>query len=350
MKDRVQSLVGGQAVLVGLVRAQFRGGGLGEYPLRNRRGRAAGGRMGVAPSADLIDLYFVEVLDHVVAAAHVAIERGVSHRHLRLVAGREQHQSKLVGERHKCHAADAGLKVLFGDVGRAAGELIGHHREDDGKLCEEGIVRIYDVFAYDSEFEKMEYEIMKFGETIAPFRGSSREFMRLLGNYLIEKYPNNESVVTTCTRKNVPIFIPAICDSSIGIGLMIARRNGVDVDVDQIADTDELTRFVEDSKKTGVVYVGGGVPKNFIQQTQVIGSIYQDNLNGHYYAIQYTTDSPQWGGLSGCTFEEAISWGKESVEAQKVQVFIDATIALPIVLSALIGKGVKRAKCFKMKQ
>lgn len=236
---------------------------------------------------------------------------------------------------------------IFHDVCEHAGffHYIGNHQENDAKLYEEGIVRIYDVLAYDSEFEKMEYEIMKFGETIAPFRGSSREFTHLLGNYLIEKYPNNESVVTTCTKRNIPIFVPAICDSSIGIGLMIARRNGIDVDVDQIADIDELTKIVEGSKKTGVVYVGGGVPKNFIQQTQVIGSIYQENLHGHNYAIQYTTDSPQWGGLSGCTFEEGVSWGKESVEAQKIQVFIDATIALPLVLSALIGKGVRRSKC-----
>src|SRR5208337_2464901 len=186
---------------------------------------------------------------------------------------------------------------MFHDIFEQTGyyHYIGHHQEDDAKLCDDGIVRIYDVLAYDNEFEKMEYEITKFCETIAPFRGSSYKFIHNLGRYLIEKHPTNESVLTICTKKNVPLFIPAICDSSIGIGLMIARRKGVDVDVDQIADIDELTKIVEGSKKTGVVYVGGGVPKNFIQQTQVVGSIYQENLHGHNYAIQFTTDSPQWG-------------------------------------------------------
>jgi len=89
--------------------------------------------------------------------------------------------------------------------------------------------------------------------------------------------------------------------------LTVARRRGVDIGIDQIADADELTRIVEGAKKTGVVYVGGGVPKNFIQQTQVIASMHKIELGGHAYAVQYTTDAPHWGGLSGCTFEEAIS-------------------------------------------
>ena len=84
------------------------------------------------------------------------------------------------------------------------------------------------------------------------------------------------------------------------------------------------------------------MPKNFIQQTQVIASIHDANLGGHAYAVQYTTDAPHWGGLSGCTFEEAISWGKEQVASPLVQCFCDATIALPIAASALIASGIER--------
>ncbi|MDD5025661.1 MAG: deoxyhypusine synthase family protein, partial [Methanoregula sp.] len=105
-----------------------------------------------------------------------------------------------------------------------------------------------------------------------------------------------------------------------------------------------ITTRVEEAAKTGVIYVGGGVPKNFIQQTQVIGSIHEKDLGGHAYAIQFTTDSPQWGGLSGCTFEEAISWGKESRTSRQVQVYVDATIALPLVISALVASGAERVK------
>jgi deoxyhypusine synthase len=91
-----------------------------------------------------------------------------------------------------------------------------------------------------------------------------------------------------------------------------------------------------------VIYIGGGVPKNFIQQTEVIAELIGDYSGGHSYAIQYTTDAPHWGGLSGCTFEEAISWGKVAKEASKVQVFSDATITVPIVVQALQVSGLKR--------
>ena len=166
----------------------------------------------------------------------------------------------------------------------------------------------------------------------------------MYGEFLLRTHPEGSSLIGSSVRSGVPVFIPAISDSSIGIGLLMARREGVRVEIDQIADVDEIAKIVEGSKKTGVIYIGGGVPKNFIQQTQVIASIYESRQEGHAYAIQYTTDAPHWGGLSGCTFEEAISWGKESVHTPRVQCFCDATIALPLVTAALINSGVTRAK------
>jgi deoxyhypusine synthase len=235
---------------------------------------------------------------------------------------------------------------IFHDICEHAGvcHYLGHHHVDDTGLYKKGIDRIYDVFAFEQEFRRVDRDIAAFGESIAPFRGSSREFIRIFGEHLIKEYPERESLVSACTDENVPVFIPALCDSSIGIGLLIARRRGFDIDIDQIADTDEITVLVEDAGKTGVIYVGGGVPKNFIQQTQVIGSIHEKDRGGHDYAVQYTTDSPHWGGLSGCTFEEAISWGKESPVSVHVQCHVDTTIALPLVISALIGSGVKRVR------
>jgi len=233
---------------------------------------------------------------------------------------------------------------IFHDVCEHVGicHYLGHHDVNDSELYGEGIDRIYDVFAYEDDFRRVDRGIANFAERIAPFRGSSREFLRIFGEWLAKAVPDGESFLSTCAQEGIPVFVPAFCDSSLGIGALIARRRGVRVDIDQIADTDEVTSFVEDSKKTGVVYVGGGVPKNFIQQTQVIGSIHAKDLGGHDYAIQYTSDSPHFGGLSGCTFEEAISWGKESARTKHVQVHVDATIALPLVASALIGDDVRR--------
>lgn len=233
---------------------------------------------------------------------------------------------------------------VFHDICEHLGvcHYLGHHHVDDCDLYRMGIDRIYDVFAFEEEFRSVDRRIADWSESIAPFRGSSREFIERFGKWLAGEKPAHDSLTSVCAKEKIPIFIPALADSSIGIGLLIARRRGFDIDIDQIADADEITGIVEEAKKTGVVYVGGGVPKNFIQQTQVIGSIHEKDLGGHDYAIQYTTDSPHWGGLSGCTFDEAISWGKESADSKQVQVHVDATIALPLVISALIGSGAKR--------
>ena len=211
----------------------------------------------------------------------------------------------------------------------------GHHHVDDEELFNKGIDRMYDVFAYEDEFRSVDRIIAEYARSISPYAGSSREFIGELVAHLQKMWPSGQSLVSACKKAGVPIFIPALADSSIGIALLMARRNGTDITIDQLKDADEITRMVENSEKTGVIYIGGGVPKNFIQQTQVIASVHDNDRGGHAYAIQYTTDAPHWGGLSGCTFEEAISWGKESASSLKVQVFCDATIALPLVVSGL---------------
>jgi deoxyhypusine synthase len=235
---------------------------------------------------------------------------------------------------------------VFHDICEHMGvhHYLGYHHADDKVLLGQGIDRIYDVFAYEGEFREVDQFIARFAQSIAPYRGSSPDFIEKLGRRIIQEKPQGRSFVAEAVQHGIPIFVPALCDSSIGIGLVIARRQGVEVEVDQIADTDQITLLVERAEKTGVIYVGGGVPKNFIQQTQVIASIHDRQAQGHDYAIQYTTDAPHWGGLSGCTFEEAISWGKEALEAPHVQCFCDATISLPLVTSALITRGEVRGE------
>lgn len=236
---------------------------------------------------------------------------------------------------------------IFHDICEHCGvrHYLGHHQVDDQDLYQQGIDRIYDVFAYEEQFRRVDSQIAEFAKTLDGFSGSSAHFIRLLGIWLSEQYPSGRSITAAAARLDIPIFIPALCDSSIGIALVMAGREGNRIIIDQLADADELTRCVEGAKKTGVVYVGGGVPKNFIQQTQVIASIHEHGCGGHDYAIQYTTDAPHYGGLSGCTFEEAISWGKESCTCRKVQCFCDATIAIPLVTSALLASGLHRRSC-----
>jgi len=253
-------------------------------------------------------------------------------------AGMQECLIELVSRRFVDAIVSTGANI-FHDICEHCGirHYIGHHHVDDVELFDKGIDRIYDVFAYEEQFREVDNIIAHYASLIGEFEGSSASFIRNLGIWLGKEYPGGRSLTATCAELSVPVFIPALCDSSLGIGLVIARRKGIRVLVDQICDADEISAFVEEADRSGVVYIGGGVPKNFIQQTQVIGSIHKKECSGHDYAIQYTTDTPHFGGLSGCTFEEAISWGKESCSCKNVQCFCDATIALPLVTSALIA-------------
>lgn len=238
---------------------------------------------------------------------------------------------------------------IFHDIHESLNKkhYVGTHLADDEILFSEGVDRIYDVFAVEEEFREADRLIADFGASLDRNKSySSREFVSLLGERVKEIGGRDDSIIVSAYEHGVPIFIPALTDSSIGIGLVYARRAGHQVMVDQIKDADEITRIVEQSTGTGVIYIGGGVPKNFIQQTEVIASLLGNDVGGHDYAIQFTTDAPHWGGLSGCTFDEAVSWGKISGAAKKVQVFVDATIALPIVAHALNEKmeGAARKK------
>lgn len=222
---------------------------------------------------------------------------------------------------------------------------VGSHLTDDAVLYKNGVNRIYDVFASDKEIGRMEEYIGNFGVTLGKQVLTSREFFKLLGDKINAEKPDGRSVIGTAAKMDVPIYVPALADSSYGIGLVYGRRRlGAEVIIDHLKDADELSEYVEAAKKTGIVILGGGTPKNFIQQTEVIPPKYQKKyLGGHMFALQITTDAPHWGGLSGCTFEEGISWGKEKEETHKLQCFCDITIALPILTSALVAANVKRA-------
>ena len=223
---------------------------------------------------------------------------------------------------------------------------VGSHLTDDAVLYKNGVNRIYDVFASDKEIGRMEEYIGNFGVTLGKQILTSREFFKLLGDKINAEKPDGRSVIGTAAKMDVPIYVPALADSSYGIGLVYGRRRlGAEVVIDHLKDADDLSEYVEVAKKTGIVILGGGTPKNFIQQTEVIPPKYQKKyLGGHMFALQITTDAPHWGGLSGCTFEEGLSWGKEKEETHKLQCFCDITIALPILTSALVTAKVKRAE------
>ena len=218
---------------------------------------------------------------------------------------------------------------------------LGSPNADDAMLREHMVDRIYDTFADEVGFQNLDKKIGSWAARALEDRPyTTREFLHLLGKEANRLSRGEQGILSSAYRKGVPVYCPAIGDSSIGIGL--AGRSPR-VIFDMVGDVEE-TADIAAMKRTMVIYVGGGTPKNFIQQTEVTNQVLGRRVEGHRYAIQFVADPPQWGGLSGCTFDEAVSWGKIAADAKQVGVLCDATIALPIVAAAVLTRrrGKKR--------
>ena len=230
--------------------------------------------------------------------------------------------------------------TLYHDAYETIGgkHFLGTDQIDNVMLRHQRIDRVYDVYADENKFYRLdvmlEKELASRLQSGRPY--SSREVLYEVGKWLSEKRKDRDGICVAAYEMGVPIFVPAFCDSGMGFSLMFAnRRRKRRIIVDHMRDVDESSRITERSGHTAVIIVGGGVPKNFIQQTAVIASYQTRHDHTHDFAIQFTTDVPQWGGLSGSTFEEAQSWGKYNRKSKMVQCFTDATIALPIVVEGL---------------
>ncbi|MGR3310944.1 MAG: homospermidine biosynthesis protein, partial [Candidatus Brocadiales bacterium] len=225
----------------------------------------------------------------------------------------------------------------------------GDFRADDTELYKAGIARIYDVFITDEVMLETDAFVRKVAEDTGKDRTlSTAELHYMLGKAVLEKcrYPER-SFVAQAARYDIPIFTPSPGDSSIGINLaaMKLNREGGNITIDSDLDVLQTTSIVFNSKKNGVLAIGGGSPKNFYMQTQpTISQILGISSKGHDYFIQITTDSPQWGGLSGATPQEAVSWGKMCLKETRnhVVVYCDATIAVPILAAYILSSKQKR--------
>ncbi len=228
---------------------------------------------------------------------------------------------------------------LFHDLHESFGEkhYQGSPGMDDVVLGKHMVDRMYDVLADEKVFRDHDFWIGRFAGTLDQTRPyTTREFLYLLGKEL-EKEGTEDGILTAAAKANIPIYCPAIGDSSIGIGIACDRYlGGNSLVFDVIGDVIETSYLPKVAPNTGVIYFGGGTPKNFIQQTEVTGMIADFGVTGHKYAIQCVTDAPHWGGLSGCTFEEAQSWGKIAKDASMVSCHVDSTIAMPLLVSALL--------------
>jgi deoxyhypusine synthase len=248
---------------------------------------------------------------------------------------------------------------LYHDCHEALGRkhYLGTQNVNDLVLRKHCVDRIYDVFASEKGFYKTDLWIDNtFAQTLRDgYPYSTREILELLGKKLTERKTAKNSILVSAYRAGVPIFCPAINDSSLGFSIMFSNRPPTkkqmrdgkvqkNIIIDCLKDVSEISRICERAKKTGGIYIGGGVPKNYIQQSAVIASYRTRHDRSHKYGLQITMDSPQWGGLSGCTLEESQSWGKYDANATMVTCYCDATIGLPIVAHALMQRADKIAK------
>jgi len=231
--------------------------------------------------------------------------------------------------------------ILYQDYYQAQGfhHYKGTPEADDRKLRDLLIDRIYDTYVDEEKFNLLDTKIGRFADQLPPGEYSSRSFLHELSKGIND--PN--SILGTAYRRGIPIFSPALNDSSIGIGLTEhyhrvreGKRKGVIIN--SIRDNYELTQIVVKSKRTAAVYVAGGVPKNFINDSIVMAYIFGRDTGGHKYAIQMTADAPHWGGLSGSTLSEATSWGKVNREASTAMAFIEPSVSLPLVVGHALQK------------
>lgn len=216
----------------------------------------------------------------------------------------------------------------------------GSPRVDDNQLRELGIDRIYDTFIDEDELRVCDMTIAEIAGSLPPAAYSSREFIRAMGAWLdTNGVKADHSIVHTAYRKEVPIFCPAFSDCSAGFGLVHHQwHNKEYLTIDSVADFRELTQAKMEVGETGILMIGGGVPKNFTQDVVVATDILGEEQPMHKYAVQITVADERDGALSGSTLLEACSWGKVDMVYEQM-VYSEATVALPLLVSDAWHRG-----------
>ena len=215
---------------------------------------------------------------------------------------------------------------------------------DDMTLRDLAIDRIYDTYIDEDNLRDCDDVTKKIFDSFEPGAYSSREFIDAMGAYLTKKHPRNESIVKTAHQKRVPIFCPAFSDCSAGFGIVMHQVEKNEqgepyVAFDSGKDFRELTDVKMNCKDTGLLMLGGGVPKNFAQDTVVCAEILgHEDVEVHKYAVQITVADVRDGACSSSTLQEAASWGKVST-AMEQMVFAEATGVLPLLASDAWHRG-----------
>ncbi len=210
----------------------------------------------------------------------------------------------------------------------------GSQFQNDTELRKNYIDRIYDTYIDEDELQICDKKICEIADALEPKSYTSREFIQEMGKYLKKNSVKKDSLIETAYDNNVPIFCPAFTDSSAGFGLVIHQEKNPKkhITIDSIREFRELTEIKIQSKGSGLFMVGGGVPKNFIQDTVICAELLGKEVDMHKYAIQITVADSRDGACSSSTLKEASSWGKVDITKEQM-VFAEATSVLPLIAS-----------------
>lgn len=225
----------------------------------------------------------------------------------------------------------------------------------DEELYEKGYDRVYDTLELEKNLDDVETIV---NEVLGKVEGEvlcSHRINRMLGEYLVKKTKGRGVLRSACER-NVPVYVPAFTDSEIGLDMALHNVRRKEAGRPQLAfnpflDLEDFAGHIRAAKKIGIFTIGGGVPRNWAQQA----ACYLDLINsriGHggdfkryNYAVRICPEPAHWGGMSGCTYSEGVSWGKivpKSEGGMYVEVFDDATIAWPLIVKAVLERMEKK--------
>ena len=216
---------------------------------------------------------------------------------------------------------------------------------DDKLLRSLYIDRIYDTYISEDDLQNCDKTIKKIADSLPPRPYSSREFIAEMGRYLTKNAKKKDSLVQAAYENNVPIFCPAFSDSSAGFGLVLHQIERPDnhLSIDSVKDFRELTELKIQAGTTGLLMIGGGVPKNFAQDTVVCAEIMGHEVPMHKYAVQITVADVRDGACSSSTLKEANSWGKVDSSCEQM-VYAEATTVLPLLASYAYHKGAWKSR------
>jgi deoxyhypusine synthase len=228
---------------------------------------------------------------------------------------------------------------------------IGSDRVDDAELYHQRINRIYDTYVTERSYEETEDELSKI--LLKKYGNDPNKTITLLPSDLIKEIGDSlpgRSFLTVASKYKVPIFCGASSDSELCLDMLVYRRKkGLKIVLDEIGDIDKFGAIIENNKSHGTIILGGGVPRNWAQQIfpyldQFYCDIPDKEFKGYKYSVRFHTAVPYDGGLSGCTVQEGVSWGKYDCNADNQSVWGDSTVYFPLIMTALFQRLAKKQK------